>query len=390
MAELRAEVVIVGAGHSGLFLACALALCGFEPVVVDPAPLRRGACKDGRHLALLRGSRELAERLGLWRWIAGAAFAVDRVAVWERPGGGRVVYRSEELDGLPLAYGVEHAALRDTLSRTFADLAGEERFVQDRLVAIARDPDWITARLAGGMSIRARLLVGADGRRSSVRALAGLGARSWTYPQSALTLVVEHEQPTRGTITEILRPGGPLALLPLASHRSGITWVEERGRAEQLFRLGPARLLAELARESAGLLGRSRLLQGPSLWPLGAHLAARFAQPRLLLIGDAAHGLHPIHAQGFNLAVADAGALLDLLAHDPKAASDPGRSDVLLRYRQLREGAARRRLFMTDLLNRIFSSDDPLLGPVRTGVLELLAACAPLRRAAMWQGMVLH
>ncbi len=390
MGELRAEVVIVGAGHSGLFLACALALRGFAPVVVDPAPLRRGVCEDGRHLALLRGSREVAERLGLWRALAGEAFAVDQVEVWERPGGGRVVYRSEELDGLPLAYGVGHAALRDSLARTFAELAGAERFVQDRLVAIAREPDWITARLAGGLSIRARLLVGADGRRSSVRALAGLGVRSWSYPQSALTLMVEHEHPTRGTITEILRPEGPLALLPLASHRSGVTWVEERARAERLCRLGPARLLAELARESAGRLGRARLLQGPSLWPLAAHLAERFAQPRLLLIGDAAHGLHPIHAQGFNLAVADAGVLLDLLAHDPNARSDPGGSGLLLRYRRMREDAARRRLWMTDLLNRIFSNDDPLLRPVRTGLLELLAACAPLRRAAMWQGMVLH
>ena len=382
------DILIIGGGHSGLFLACALACRGYRVLVADPAPLFPPEGRaDGRNLALLRGSRDIAERHGLWSEIAAIACPVDRVVALERPGGARVVYRASELDGLPLAYGVEHGALRRVLAAAFSRRLGPRSYRQRRLLSFTRDPETITARFEDGSEIRTRLLVGADGRGSAVRRRACIPIRRWDYGQTALTFVIEHEYPARGTIHEFLRPGGPLALLPLASHRSGVTWVVPAERARELAILPETALLARLARETEGVTGRMRLASPVSAWPLSAQYAWRHAVPRVVLVGDAAHGVHPIHAQGFNMALADIDVLVRELA---RAQHDPGAPDPLRAYERARSRANLARLWMTDALNRIFSSHLPLLQPLRSGAIAALDVLAPLRRRAMWHGMVLH
>jgi 2-octaprenyl-6-methoxyphenol hydroxylase len=157
------------------------------------------------------------------------------------------------------------------------------------------------------------VILAADGRRSKIRDLARIHARTWDYAQSALALVLRHPRPHAHTVREWLRPAGPLALLPLPGDRTGVTWVEPTAAARTLSTLLPADLLARLQTLTSNTLGEAEIESGPSLYPLGALHADRYVAPRLALVGDAAHGVHPIHAQGFNMGVADVGALVDAL-----------------------------------------------------------------------------
>jgi len=385
------EILIVGGGHTGLFLSCALARAGFEPLVVEPRPPARELPPfDGRNLALLRSTEEAARRIDLWSYLRRVVCPIDTVVVDERPGGSRVVYRASELDGRPFAFGVEHAALRNALLDAFRGRLGEERWVRAELVDFVREDDVIRARLSDGREVRARLLVGCDGRQSRVRELAGLGVRRWTYSQAALAFVVGHERPHRHTIREWLRPGGPLALLPLPGRLTGVTWVEPEERAHELAALPESGLLSRLSFETEDVLGELRLESGVSVWPLSAHHAERYVAPRVALVGDAAHGVHPIHAQGFNMAVADVMALTAALTRARRLGRDSGSPDVLLAYERERRAANARRIWMTDALARIFSSELPLLQPVRSGILLLLANLPPLRRLAATHGMTLQ
>ena len=375
------DITIVGGGHSGLFLAGALAGQGWRLALVDPQPpVPPDGPPDGRNLALVRSTREVAERYGLWSALAPLACPVEAVRVRERPGGARLATDMQELDGRPFAYGIEHGALRRALAEALAGLEHRPSFFQSRLEGLARDPDVRLLTLSDGRRLATRLVVGADGRGSRLRGLAGIRLDAWSYGQAAIGFVVAHERPHHHTVHEWLRPRGPLALLPLPGRRSGITWVEPEHAARALVAEGEDALLRRLAEETDHILGEMRLASAVGSWPLGAQHARRYVAPRLALIGDAAHGVHPIHAQGFNMAVADIAELAGALARAARRGEDPGGADLLLRYERARRWANQQRIWMTDGLNRIFSSEAMWLRPVRSGAIRAVAALPPLRR----------
>lgn len=381
------DIAIVGGGHTGLLLAASLAGTGFDLRVIEPAPFERPPePRDGRNLALLRGSVEIAERLGLWREIAAVAEPVFRVRLEERPGGVRLAWDAADHGGTPFAWGVEHARLREALVGAFVSRFGAGSLVRERVVGLERAPGRIGLRLAGGGTLHARLVVGADGRGSGVRRLAGIGLDRWEYRQAALAFVVAPEAPHDGTIREWLRPAGPLALLPLRDGHLGVTWVEPEPRAHRLAALAEDRLLAALAAETGGATAGARLASGVSLWPLSAQHARRYVAPRVVLVGDAAHGVHPIHAQGFNMAVADVAVLHDLLREAGRRRRDPGSAGLLLAYERARRGANLQRIWMTDGLVRIFSTERPALVAARGAALRLVGAVPPLARLAVAHG----
>jgi 2-octaprenyl-6-methoxyphenol hydroxylase len=384
-----ADVVIIGAGHAGLWLGAGLARAGLAVRVVDPDPPTVAAdiSPDGRALALLGGSRAVGERLGLWSALAGIAQPVTRVEVTDSVGGSGVLYTPAELGVETFAWGVENRPLRAALAGGFLAAAGAPAWVCGRLAGLGRDTGSVTVTLDDDTRLRAALVVGADGRGSRLRHLLRIPVGRLGYGQAALALVVGHSLQHESTVRERLRPSGPLALLPLRGDRCGVTWVEAEAEARRLAALPPNELLAILDREIGGVLGELRLTSPVAVWPLGAQHAHRYVAARAALIGDAAHGVHPIHAQGFNMGVADIGVLAGLLVDTHARGRDLGAPSLLLAYERARWWDNERRLRLTDGLNRLFSTDLAPARLVRGAMLRALDTIPPLKALAVREGM---
>lgn len=382
------DILIAGAGHAGLLLAGALGRAGWRVGIVEPAPYQTIAepAPDGRTLALMRSSRSAMDRLGAWSAVAPIATPVLGAEVIDAASGGKVDYRRGAADEPPFAYGVVNAELRTALLHWALAGCGARALLPGRVLALQRGRGMVEVALEGGEKVVAALVVGADGRGSTTRRLAGIGLDSWAYAQTAVTFVVAHDAPHHGLVRERLRPQGPLALLPVGPQQSGVTWVEPHAEAQRILAMSPADRAARLDREIHHALGRLEIV-GPSRgWPLGAQHARRYAAPRVALVGDAAHGVHPIHAQGFNMGVADVAALVDELTGPATGRSDPGDAAVLLAYERRRRAANTRTIWLTDGLNRLFSNDVPGLRALRGAGLRLLDQIAPLRALAVEMG----
>jgi 2-octaprenyl-6-methoxyphenol hydroxylase len=383
------EVIVVGGGQVGLLLAGALAHAGIDIRLVERQSLAgiAAAESDGRTLALLAGSVTIARRVGAWDRLTPATEAINRVEVVDVEGGGQVHYDTAVARGGALGVGVEHTNLRKALAQTLLDRAPPTAFVQGEVAAMRRDRDAVELRLTCGRQLAAPLVVGADGRGSRVRELARIAVDRWTYDQSALAMVLRHERHHRGMVREWLRRGGPLATLPLPGRRSGVTWVERSKYAQALAARSAADLLAEFAAATGGVLGRLAIESGPSVYPLGAQHARTYVAARVALVGDAAHGVHPIHAQGFNMGVADVGALIDALLAARARGADLGSGDTLLPYARARRADNSRRLWLTDGMVRLFTADLAPLRAARSLALDAVERLPPLKRLAMRHGM---
>lgn len=385
----RAEVLIVGGGHAGLLLGGALAAAGVSVLLVERQPRSSivEARSDGRTLALLAGSVALFRRLGAWSRVGPQTAAIERVAVADVAGGGHVQYDSAAHGGQPFGAGVEHVALRRSLLEAFVDHAGAASFLQGEVASLCRTGGAMHVTLTDGRVIETVVVVGADGRGSRVRELARIGVDRWAYDQQALTLILRHDRPHRGAVYEWLRPGGPLATLPLPGRRTGVTWVERPSEARRLAELPGSELVAAFDRATDGVLGRIELDSGPVVYPLGAQHARHYVAPRVALVGDAAHGVHPIHAQGFNMGVADVGALVDAIVTARQRGQDIGSGEALLPYARARRSDNAQRLWLTDGLVRIFTAE---LAPVRVArsfALNAIEHVPPLKRLAVKHGM---
>ncbi len=383
------EVLIVGGGHAGLLLGVALVGVGVGVKLVERQPLASilDARPDGRALALLGGSVAILRRLGVWEQVGPYTAAIERAEVVDVVGGVRVHYDSAEHGGQPFGAGVEQTALRRALLEAFLDRAGEAALLQGEVAALQRTGGVAAVTLADGRVLDAKLVVGADGRGSRIRTLARIGIDRWAYDQQALTMILRAVRPQHVGVREWLRPGGPLATLPLPRQRTGITWAEPTAEARRLAALPQAELLAALAAATDGALGEVELDSGPAVYPLGAQHARHYVVPRVALVGDAAHGVHPIHAQGFNMGVADVAALVDALVAARARGLDPGSGEALLPYARARRGENTQRLWLTDGLVRLFAAE---LAPVRVArslALNAIERVPPLKRLAVRHGM---
>jgi 2-octaprenyl-6-methoxyphenol hydroxylase len=367
----RADVVIAGAGLPGLALAIALkqALPSFAVVLADPA-LRRAptGASDPRASAVAAAARRMLAALGVWDALAGEAQPILDMIITDSRLGDAVrpvflAFAGEVEDGEPFAHMVENPALIAAL-RARAEAVGVT-FHAAAVTAHAGATARVTVTLDDGSEIAARLLVAADGPRSAIRERADIACVAWEYGQSAIVTTVLHEREHEGRAIEHFLPAGPFAVLPLAGRRSSIVWTERTREAARIVALPDADFHDELEHRFGLKLGDIAVAGPRRSYPLGFALARSFIGPRLALIGDAAHVIHPIAGQGLNMGLRDVAALAEAIVDAARLGLDPGGATTLEVYQRRRRFDSLSMGAATDALNRLFSNTSDVLKLVR-------------------------
>lgn len=385
------DVIVAGGGLNGPTLALALAGAGFSVAVVDPRPAanRSAAGFDGRAYALALASQRLLDALNLWARLATDAQPILKVEAvqgraGEAPGTLGLSFDAAEIEEGPLGYMVEDRHLYATLLEAMRD-AGVRVLDGRGVIGEALSEGGIAAQLSDGTSLQARLLVGADGRTSGVAARASLRRTGWDYGQTALVCAVAHAAPHNGIARQVFLPGGPLAILPLRGNRSSIVWSEQRPQAEAMAALDDDGFMAALRPRFGDALGAITLASPRFSYPVGLSLASAYVAPRRALIGDAAHGVHPVAGQGLNLGLRDVAALAEVLVEASRRGEDIGAADVLDRYQRWRRFDATGLALGMDAVNRLFSNDSAALRLARGLGMGAVQALPGLRRRFMRQ-----
>lgn len=386
----RVELLIAGAGPTGLLLALALAGRGLEVALVerqDPEAMRAEAF-DLRSSALALGSQRVLESLDLWPAIAADAEPILEIRVADDDASSFLHYDHRELSGAPpLGFIVENRILRRALLDRARELANLHFLAPLALTAVEMGDGGAFASLSDGRRIAARLLAAADGRNSMLRAAARIGALEWRYPQTAIVTAVAHERPHGGVAVEHFLPAGPFAILPMTGNRSSIVWTEKEALAPRLLALAETDFAAELRERFGDYLGAVEPIGARSSYPLSLMLATRYAAPRLALLGEAAHRIHPIAGQGLNLGIRDVAALAETIVDARRLGLDIGEESVLARYERWRRLDALLLASATDGLNRLFSNVLPPLKAARDLGLAAVARMPALKRFFMRQAM---
>ncbi|MDO5368884.1 UbiH/UbiF/VisC/COQ6 family ubiquinone biosynthesis hydroxylase [Paracoccus sp. (in: a-proteobacteria)] len=384
------DVIIAGGGLNGPTLALALAQVGLSVAVIDarPARARAEAGFDGRAYALALASHRLLTALGLWKGLAGKAQPILRVeAAQGQPGEGagpfHLIFDSAEIEEGPVGHMLEdrflYAALAHAMEGRVTHLPGRQVVAQDER------PGHVAVTLDDGREMTGRLLVGADGRGSGVAARAGIARRGHGYGQTALVCALDHDKPHGGVAWQYFMPTGPLAILPLPGNRSSIVWSETDENARAIATLPDDAFLDVLRPRFGDYLGAIRLAGPRFSYPLSLSLAESYVAPRIALVGDAAHGVHPVAGQGLNLGLRDVAALAEVVAKAARRGEDIGAPDVLQRYQRWRRFDATALGLGMDRVNALFSNDLPLLRQARGLGMGIVTAVPPLRRAFMRQ-----
>ncbi|MER8549692.1 MULTISPECIES: ubiquinone biosynthesis hydroxylase [unclassified Mesorhizobium] len=367
------DVLVAGAGYVGLAAAVSLkqARPSLAVAVVDAAPARVWQ-KDGRASAIAAAACRMLDQLGVWNEIAPGAQAITEMIVTDSRTSDPVrpvflTFDGEVAPGEPFAHMVANKDLNGALRRR-AEQLGIGIIEGVAVSAFDINGAGITVHLADGATLKARLLVAADGVNSKLRDMAGIKTVKWEYGQSGIVCTVAHERPHNGRAEEHFLPAGPFATLPLkpgkdGTNRSSIVWVERSQDAEKLVSGDTLVLEYELEQRFGLKLGEIHIADKPRAWPLGLIIARAFVAPRIALAGDAAHGIHPIAGQGLNLGFKDVAALAEVVVEADRLGQDIGALDVLERYQQWRRFDTVQMGITTDVLNRMFSND---FGPLRT------------------------
>ncbi|HTT46503.1 MAG TPA: ubiquinone biosynthesis hydroxylase [Pseudolabrys sp.] len=396
--QKKVDLVIGGAGFAGLALAVALREGlgeAFAVTVADPA-LATAPSKDPRASAIAAAARRLFEAIGIWDAVAADAQPMLDMVITDSKLDDAVrptflSFGGDVEEGEPFAHMVENRHLIDALVNK-AKVIGVDLRV-DAVAGFAPAVNAIDVAFAGGKTIAARLLVGADGAKSKIREQAGIATHGWNYDQSAIVCTVAHERDHNGRAEEHFLPAGPFAILPLTGKRSSIVWTESAREAERIVALPDEDFHAELEKRFGLHLGDLTVIGPRRAFPLGLFTARSFIAERLALIGDAAHIIHPIAGQGLNMGLRDVAALAEAVADAARLGLDIGAADVLERYQRWRRFDTMTMGVATDGLNRLFSNSSDALRLARDlglGVVERLPALKRvfIREAAGFTGDV--
>mgnify|MGYP001305477985 CR=1 FL=1 len=391
--EITTEVVVLGGGLAGLSMAAALATAGVPVVCIDrDSPDHHAA--DGfdiRTTAIAYASMKVLEGAGVWKHMEQHAGSILDIRVADQFSPLFVHYDHTELtwDGThqPFGWILDNKDMRRALFARAAELPGLVHLAPARATKVERSRGGASVTLADGRVVKARLVVGADGRRSLARDSAGIKVRRWSYDQSAMICTIRHSEPHNGVAVEHFMPNGPFAVLPMTENRSSIVWSEKTSLVDMYLKLPDDQFIDELSRRSGGYLGDIELLTRREAWPLSVLLAESFIAERLALVGESAHAIHPIAGQGLNLGLRDVAALAEVIVDAHRLGLDVGAPQVLARFQRWRRFDTVLLAAVCDGLVHLFSNNIPPLRIARDVGMAVVNRLPPLKRFFMRHAM---
>lgn len=386
------DVIVVGGGLNGPALGLALAQAGLRVTVIDAQPerARADAGFDGRAYALAIASKRLLSAIGVWQHVAAECQPILHIKAsdgraGEGPSRQFLHFDSAEIEEGPMGFMVEDRRLYGAFLSAMQTCPNLTHLPASSVIAQDVTPGRITVTLADGRQIAARVVAACDGRTSMTATRAGIHRTGHAYGQTALVCAVAHSRPHGGIAHQFFMPTGPLAILPLKGNRSSIVWSEQDLNARAIAALDDSAFLSVLRPRFGDHLGEISLAGPRFSYPLTLSLADDYVAPRVALVGDAAHGVHPIAGQGLNLGLRDVAALAEVVVGASRRGEDIGAIDVLERYQSWRRFDSTTLALGMDGVNALFSNDNPALRLARDVGLGTVNNIAPMRRGFMRQ-----
>lgn len=390
----KADILIAGGGLAGLTATLAMAHAGKRVICVDPIPPMPTTTPKGqrdlRTTAFFQGSQAFLDQLGVWSTIHNHTAPLRTMRIMDASISPPVIkdFNAAEVSDHPFGWNVENWRMRDALLTHLAQMDAVTLIQGQKIQTCLARNDHVLARLSDGSQIRAQMLIGADGRNSTVRAQMGIGVRKHDYGQCALAFAVNHDQPHENVSTEVHQSGGPFTLVPLPDHggrpASAVVWMESNKRISELMAMDGDEFSALASQRSAYILGDLKRITPLSRWPMMSLLARQLYAPRTALVAEAAHVVPPIGAQGLNMSLTDIHALYDLI----KSGSDPLGSAAMLRaYHRQRYGDIRQRVLGIGMLNYASIQGATPMQRLRALGLHGLHSFRPIRTGMMRLGM---
>ena len=393
-AKTETDILVAGAGIAGMIAALVFSRQGLRVTCVDPSPASNALAPDLRSTAFLMPSIEILQQAGVFDGLASIAAPLKTMRIvdagGEEPHARQTVdFDAAEAGEAQFGWNIPNAPLRQNLAE---QIASDDNIVMlhgDAVEALFLRTGSAVARLASGLSITSHLVVAADGRDSSIREMVGIGATTIRYGQKALVFQVSHLGPHNGISTEVHRSGGPFTLVPLAGDdqtRSAVVWMVDGAEADRLMNLSDAQFDEALNYRSGNVMGRLTLSGKRAAWPIISRYADRLTAQRVALVGEAAHVVPPIGAQGLNMSLADIACLRDLIS-DISDRPEIGSDKVLETYHRKRWPDMRIRVTGIDALNRASQTSVQPLKDMRAGIISILGNTPALKRHAITAGL---
>ena len=391
---MQYDMVIVGGGMVGATLACALGDTPLRIAVLEPHPAQTEWDENGfdiRVSAITRATQRVFEAVGAWPgMVARRVCAYQQMHVWDATGSGRIHFDAAEIAQPDLGHIIENRVILAALLERMAQFDNITLLCPSVPVEMLRDEQGVQLQLDDGQSLQARLVVGADGANSWVREQAGIDTIGWPYEQTAVVATITTQLPHQHSCWQRFMPTGPLAFLPLPGNHSSIVWSTSPEQAGELMAMEDAGFLAALQQAFGEDLGKM-LATGPrGAFPLQLRHARRYTDPRLVLVGNAAHAIHPLAGQGLNLGVSDAAALAEVVLAAKQCGTDIGELSVLRRYERWRKADNLAVMGAMDGFKRLFSNENPLLRPLRNLGMGLAERAGPIKQMMIRRAMGLE